>query len=135
MPELSDDAVAELRKLRAEMHAINSEVAKFRALHRTTVVRHGWLKHVIKGLETDPHVQYKVHFYGVIYWLLNFPLVAGLFFFEPALWLKLGIFITLIYSIYANFATDYGSMSAAMAAFGQTPLPEIITETHVEAPK
>jgi hypothetical protein len=31
----------------------------------------------------------------------------------------------LIYSIYANFATDYGAMSAAMAAFGDKLPPEI----------
>jgi hypothetical protein len=84
---------------------------------------------VLKDLGTNPHTQYKVHLYGVIYWLANFPLVTLLFFLEPALWLKLGIFITLVYSIYANFATDYGAMSAAMAAF-QDPPPEIPLEAH-----
>lgn len=128
MNDLSPDAAAELRKLRAE-------VAAMRRQHAAAVqLRHGWLKHVVKGLETDPHVQYKVHLYGVIYWLVNFPLVAALFFLAPSLWLKLGIFITLIYSIYANFATDYGAMSAAMAAFGSSPLPEIPVEAHVEGP-
>lgn len=93
-------------------------------------LRHGWLKLFIKDLETNPHTQYKVHFYGVIYWLVNFPAVALLFFFAPTLWLKLGIFITLIYSIYANFATDYGSMSAAMAAYAPEGggLPQIPLE-------
>jgi hypothetical protein len=122
---LTPDAAAELRKLRAE-------IAAMRVQHQqSAAVRHGWLKHVVKGLETDPHVQYKVHLYGVVYWLANFPLICGLFFGFPALWLKLGIFITLIYSIYANFATDYGAMSAAMAAFGQNPLPELPVEAHV----
>jgi hypothetical protein len=51
--------------------------------------------------------------WGAIYWLINFPLICCLFFLTPVLWLKLGIFITLIYSIYANLATDYGAMSAA----------------------
>jgi hypothetical protein len=92
-------------------------------------VRHAWLGLFIKDLETNPHTQYKVHFYGVIYWLINFPLVIALFFGLPSLWLKLGIFITLMYSIYANFATDYGSMSAAMAAFKpDSPLPQIPLE-------
>lgn len=120
---LSPDAAAELHRLRAEVAAMRQAAARIR-------VRHGWLKFVVKDLETNPHTQYKVHLYGVIYWLINFPLVTALFFFEPKLWLKLGIFITLIYSIYANFATDYGSMSAAMAAFGP-PAPEIPLETHV----
>ena len=88
-------------------------------LHQAvTVPRHAWLRHVVHGLETDPRKQFTVHKWGALYWLVNFPLVTALFFLEPALWLKLGIFITLIYSIYANFATDYGAMSAAMAAYG-----------------
>jgi hypothetical protein len=66
--------------------------------------------------------------WGAIYWLINFPLICALFFFTPALWLKLGIFITLIYSIYANLATDYGAMSAAEAAFGQPQPPPIPLE-------
>ncbi len=33
--------------------------------------------------------------WGAIYWLINFPLICCLFFFPPALWVKLGIFITL----------------------------------------
>jgi hypothetical protein len=123
---LSEDSIAELRKLRAE-------IAAMRVQRTATTMRHGWLSHVIKDLETNPRTQYKVHLYGVIYWLINFPLVTALFFFAPGVWLKWGIFITLFYSIYANFATDYGSMSAAMAAFGPNPLPELPVEAHVEA--
>ncbi len=52
-------------------------------------------------------------------------------FFTPTLWLKLGIFITLIYSIYANLATDYGAMSAAEAAFGEPQPPPIPLEPPV----
>lgn len=129
--ELTPDAAAELRKIRAEIAAIHAHVER---AARPPVPRHIWLKHVIKDLEDDPHVQYRVHLYGAIYWLVNFPLVTCLFFLAPALWLKLGIFITLVYSIYANLATDYGAMSAAMAAFGQAPLPEIPVEQHVEPP-
>jgi hypothetical protein len=93
------------------------------------VMRHGWLKFWIKDLETNPRSQFKVHKWGVYYWLVNFPLITLLFFMAPGLWLKLGIFITLIYSIYANFATDYGSMSAAMAAYDMKVMPEIPGET------
>jgi len=85
--------------------------------HYHQPMRHGWLKFVVKDLETNPHAQFAVHKWGAFYWLLNFPLITALYIFEPHLWLALGIFITLIYSIYANFATDYGAMSAAMAAF------------------
>ena len=52
-------------------------------------------------------------------------LIWCLFSFTPTLWLKLGIFITLIY---ANLATDYGGMSAAEAAFGEPEQPPIPLE-------
>jgi hypothetical protein len=63
------------------------------------------------------------------------PLICCLFFFTPTLWLKLGIFITLIYSIYANLATDYGAMSAAEAAFGQPQPPPIPLEPQPPLPQ
>lgn len=80
---------------------------------------------VIAKLETDPDVQFKIHRWGAIYWLANFPVVAWLFFFHRDFWEVVGIFITLIYSVYANLATDYGGMSSSMAAKGAAPLPEI----------
>jgi hypothetical protein len=128
MPEerpLTPDAVTELRHLRAEIAALH------RLQYRASA-RHVWLRHVVKDLETNPHTQYRVHLWGAIYWLVNFPLVTLLFFGAPTLWVKLGLYITLIYSIYANFTTDYGSMSAAMAAFRDTPLPEIPVSPHVD---
>lgn len=130
MADLTPDVAAELRLLRAEVSALRRHVA---AIRPAAPLRHAWLKHVIRGFETDPHVQYKVHLYGAVYWLVNIPAVVLLYLFAPGLWLKLGIFITLLYSIYANFATDYGGMSAAMASFGQQPLPEIPVEQHVES--
>jgi hypothetical protein len=114
-----DELRLEISRLRADIRGLRASVSP---------PRHGWLGLVVKDLETNPHTQYKVHLYGVVYWLANFPLVICLFFLLPALWLKLGIFITLMYSIYANFATDYGAMSAAMAAFGSDPPPVIPLE-------
>jgi hypothetical protein len=119
-----EDLTRELAALRAELAALHAAVHVNR-------LRHGWLRYVVSDLETNPKTQYKVHLYGVVYWLLNFPAVTLLFFLEPGLWLKLGIFITLIYSIYANFATDYGGMSAAMA-IGDRPLPPVPLEPPVE---
>jgi hypothetical protein len=123
-----NDTVNQLKMLRAEVRELHGHISALQ--HSGGAGRNGWLRYIIKDLETNPHTQYKVHLYGVIYWLVNFPLIALLFFYEPGLWLKLGIFITLIYSIYANFATDYGAMSAAMAAFGHGSLPEIPGEIH-----
>ena len=90
---------------------------------------------LFKDLPTNPRTQYKVHKWGAIYWLINCPLICCLFFFSPTLWLKLGIFITLIYSIYANLATDYGAMSAAEAAFGQPQPPPIPLEPQPPLPQ
>jgi hypothetical protein len=117
--------MTETEILIAEVRQLRADVAR---LHVAAQNRHSWLKVIFKDLSTNPHTQYKVHLWGAIYWLINFPLICYLFFFLPTLWVKLGIFITLIYSIYANLATDYGGMSAAEAAFGASPPPPIPLE-------
>ena len=90
---------------------MRADVARLHAAHTTVHIRHGWMKPLFKDLSTNPYTQYKVHMWGAIYWLINFPLICCLFFFTRTLWLKLGIFITLIYSIYADLATDYAPCS------------------------
>jgi hypothetical protein len=140
---MNPDAAAELRLLRAEITALRrrvkppdqdpilNEINGLRGeIRRLKLValqpRHGFMSLFIKDLETNPHAQFTVHKWGMWYWVINFPLVTMLFFLEPSVWLKWGLYITLIYSIYANFATDYGAMSAAMAAYEDRPgLPPI----------
>jgi hypothetical protein len=124
----SESLIAEVRELHAEVRQLRADVARLHAAHRPTHSPHWWMKLVFKDLSTNPYTQYQVHKWGSIYWLINFPLICALFFFAPTLWVKLGIFITLIYSIYANLATDYGAMSAAEAAFGQPQPPPIPLE-------
>lgn len=104
--------------------------AKLDRLERMSTSRHGWLKIFIHDLEYNPKTQFKVHFYAALYWLANFPVILFLFFVFPEVWLQVGLLVTLVYSIYANLATDYGAMSAALAAQQQTPLPEIPLESH-----
>src|SRR5271154_2690023 len=117
MLSLADTGVmTETESLIAEVRQLRADVARLHAAHTAAHIRHGWMKPLFKDLSTNPYTQYKVHAWGAIYWLINFPLICALFFFTPTLWLKLGIFITLIYSIYANLPTDYGAMSAAEAA-------------------
>ena len=120
--------MTETESLIAEVRQLRADVARLHAAHTAVHIRHGWMKPLFKDLSTNPYTQYKVHMWGAIYWLINFPLICCLFFFTPTLWLKLGIFITLIYSIYANLATDYGAMSAAEAAFGEPTPPPIPLE-------
>ena len=105
----TESLIAEVRQLHAEVAAVRADVARLHAAHTPVHIRHGWMNLLLKDLSTNPYTQYKVHMWGAIYWLINFPLICCLFFFTPTLWLKLGIFITLIYSIYANLATDYGA--------------------------
>ena len=119
--------MTETETLIAEVRLLRADVARLHAA-QMAVHSHSWMRLVFKDLSTNPYTQYKVHMWGAIYWLINFPLICCLFFFTPTLWLKLGIFITLIYSIYANLATDYGAMSAAEAAFGEPQPPPIPLE-------
>jgi hypothetical protein len=122
--------MTETESLIAEVRQLRAEVAR---LHAPPAQLHSWMNLMFKDLSTNPYTQYKVHKWGAIYWLANFPLICFLFFFTPGLWLELGIFITLIYSIYSNLATDYGAMSAAEAAFGQPPPPPIPLEPTLPA--
>jgi hypothetical protein len=98
--------MTETETLIAEVRQLRADVARLAAAHTAVHIRHGWMNVLFKDLSINPYTQYKVHMWGAIYWLINFSLICCLFFFTPALWLKLGIFITLIYSIYANLATD-----------------------------
>lgn len=69
----------------------------------------------IKDVDTNPKIQNRIHTIGFYYWTINFPIVTYLFFAQPELWLKYGLFVTLIYSIYANWTSDYTGMSASQA--------------------
>jgi len=92
--------------------------------------RHGWLKHIVRGLETDPHMQYKVHLRAVQVWLASMVAVALVFFLDRPLWISVSVFYLVLISLYANLATDYGSMSASMAAFAPgEQLPTIPLES------
>jgi hypothetical protein len=116
----------EMRALRHEVTALRAHLGMKTGGAGGGAGRYAWLRHLVKGLETDPRLQYKVHFWGSAYWLVNIPVVLVLYFFAPS---KILLLITLVYSVYANFATDYGGMSAAMASFGPAALPEIPLET------
>lgn len=70
---------------------------------------------IIEDIDTNPKIQNRVHTWGFWYWTINFPIITYLFFFQQPLWLKYGLFITLIYSIYANWTSDYTGMSASQA--------------------
>jgi hypothetical protein len=125
-----DRLLAELAALRAEVAALRAAQGggKPHGLRVQRVGRRAQFRLVVKDLEENPDTQYKIHRWGAMYWICNFPLIIWLFFFHQDIWVKVGVFITLIYSIYANLATDYGAMSSAMAAKGMQRPPEIPLE-------
>lgn len=66
--------------------------------------------------EYDPEWQTKFHLRMSYIWLANMLVATGVFFFAPGLWATASIFYLVIVSLYANFATDYGAVSAAEAS-------------------
>jgi hypothetical protein len=121
----------EQRELMEEIQSLRGEIRHLKTL--ALLPSNGIMRMFIRDLETNPRAQYTVHRWGMWYWVINFPAVTALFFLSPGVWLKWGLYITLVYSIYANFATDYGAMSAAMAADKQRPLPPIPAERSGDA--
>lgn len=67
----------------------------------------------VHELDDNPHVQLKIHTFGFWYWTINFPIITWLFLFDQKWWLHWGLFVTLIYSIYANWTSDYTGMSSS----------------------
>ena len=64
-------------------------------------------------LAYDPKTQYSFHRTMAVFWIIFAIAVT----FLPSLWShSVGILVVLEVSLYANFATEYGSMSAAEAA-------------------
>jgi hypothetical protein len=103
------DNAQQLAALVTEMRALYAELHAPRGLAR-------WLSRWVKAIETDPSIQAAIHKYSSYWWLLNFPVVGFLFFATPHIWMTVGLLMNTFYSLYANFATDYGALSAAQAS-------------------
>lgn len=76
-----------------------------------------WIVRGIHSMEYDPHTQWRYHLAMVWFWLVTITPILVLFFGFEHQWIRWGVFITLIYSLYANWATDFGALHAAWAAF------------------
>jgi hypothetical protein len=89
----------------------------------------------VKNIDTNPKLQNRIHTAGFWYWTINFPIITYMFFYYPAAWTKWGLFITLIYSIYANWTSDYTGMSASQGLSSAATILDtttVITETVAE---
>lgn len=89
--------------------------------------RHAWLIRILTALakdkekfERDPHFQFKVHKIFTYVWLVNIVAASIVFFAFPGLWASASVFYLVLISLYSNFATDYGAVSASLAAQGMT---------------
>ncbi|HWZ65638.1 MAG TPA: hypothetical protein VNX65_02450 [Patescibacteria group bacterium] len=80
-------------------------------------MRHGWIKHFIHDFESNPELQYKIHMFFTYIWLVNMVVAVSVFIFAQPFWQQASVLYLVLVSLYANFATDYGAVSAAEAAF------------------
>ena len=92
-----------------------------------------FVKPFLEKVDNDPTIQLKIHKFGFYYWTINFPLVTYMFFFQPQAWNTWGLFITLLYSIYANWTSDYTGMSASQSVINTQKVE--ITDSNVTIEK
>lgn len=74
------------------------------------------LKAFRKKFEDDPHWQTLFHKRMSYFWLVNMIVATLVFALAPGLWAQASILYLVLVSLYANFATDYGAVSAAEAS-------------------
>lgn len=70
----------------------------------------------VNKLEHDPVAQYRFNRFCAIFWGIQIFLLPVTVFFWPSLWLRIEFFYVTEASLWANFATHFGAMSAALAA-------------------
>lgn len=85
--------------------------------------RHSWLRHFrpFHDLETNPQTQYLVHTWAQRFWIANAIPYIWLFFRYPKEFLEIGVLVTGLYSLYANWSTDNGAAAAAKTVMNTTP--------------
>jgi hypothetical protein len=83
----------------------------------------------VNELDNNPTVQLRIHTVGFWYWTINFPIITYLFLYDQSWWLKWGLFVTLIYSIYANWTSDYTGMSSAQSVINTQDQPVRVEST------
>jgi hypothetical protein len=79
-------------------------------------VNHNALKSCIRNFEENPATQVKFHWFMMMFWIVNAivgTIIAILF---TGTWVAIGVLYVFLLSIYANWDTDYGAVSAAQAS-------------------
>ena len=109
-------------ELLAEIEALRRQVAQLQAGQPATSgsfvrrVAPGALRGLGARLARDPDLQYKSHRGAVLFWLAWFPVATYLFVFHRDFWDAVGIYLTLMFSLWANLTTDWAAMTATRAA-------------------
>jgi hypothetical protein len=87
--------------------------------------------HLVKNdaqrLELDPEVQWRYHRKMSWYWVCNFPVVIVMFFFFPSAWIKIGLLLNTFYSLYANFATEFGAIPSSYGAMNTEKMARAVS--------
>jgi hypothetical protein len=71
---------------------------------------------IFRRLGADPALQYKIHIWASVVWVVNAALAIACFIFLPMVWASASVLYLVLVSLYANFATDYGAIPATIGA-------------------
>jgi hypothetical protein len=80
------------------------------------MTRHSKLYALVRRFEGDPQMQYTWHKWAMRFWMSNAVIAIAVFVLAPAVWKQVSVLYLVLVSLYANWATDFGAMSAAEAA-------------------
>lgn len=79
-------------------------------------IEHHFLKSCIHDFEENPSTQVKFHWFMMFFWIVNAIVGATIAVLFPHVWITIGVLYVFLLSIYANWDTDYGAVSAAQAS-------------------
>jgi Flp pilus assembly protein TadB len=80
------------------------------------VLHHHFLKNLLHNFEENPSTQVKFHWAMMIFWIVNAAIGTVVAILWPHIWVAIGVLYVFLLSIYANWDTDYGAVSAAQAS-------------------
>src|ERR1035441_1407443 len=102
--------------------------------HYHYVIRQSWLSALLNRFNTDPRLQYKIHIVMTYVWVVNMILAIGVFIFAQGLWSKASILYLVLVSLYANFATDCGTVPGAEAAVSAEDIKLTVKQPDIPSP-
>jgi hypothetical protein len=111
-----DELVDEIQLLRGQVASLQAVQPATRGIWVRRVAAPGAAGRLGRRLARDPELQYRIHLIAVLFWLAWFPIATWLFFAHRSFWEDVGIYLTLMFSLWANLTTDWSAMTATRAA-------------------